>query len=158
MFFLKGGCREGQSGEMKEEKRKMKRTLWSWGQAMERFGWKAEELEKMEGFYKLQRKIWEGNSNPQAQRALEKAEREYEEKVMKLRLEMEGLLMEKARVDGLLRELSEEEQTYVRMRFEKGYGFEYICMKMHLSRATLFRMQDRLLEKLILAEEKVETP
>ena len=79
MFFLKGGCREGQSVEMKEKKRKMKRTLWSWGQAMERFGWKAEELEKMEGFYKLQRKIWEGNSNPLAQRALEKAEREFSE-------------------------------------------------------------------------------
>lgn len=41
-------------------------------------------------------------------------------------------------------------------RFEKGYGIDYIGRRLYISRATVFRMQDRILEKLRQAE--IETP
>ena len=47
-------------------------------------------------------------------------------------------------------------QDYIRLRFEKGYGIDYIGRRLYISRATVFRMQDRILEKLRQAE--IETP
>ena len=73
---------------------------------------------------------------------------EYRMEAGKLRIEMVEILREKARVDAFLQELTLDEATFVEMRFEKGYGFDYIAMKMHLSRATVFRIQDRVLEKM----------
>ena len=52
-------------------------------------------------------------------------------------------------VDEMISKMKLDEKQFLQMRFEKGYGFEYISMKMHLSRATLFRLQDKVLEKMI---------
>ena len=41
--------------EMKRKRRKMKERLWNWGQAMEEFNWKEEELKKLEGLYVMQK-------------------------------------------------------------------------------------------------------
>lgn len=38
----------------------------------------------------------------------------------------------------------------------RGYGIDYIGRRLYISRATVFRMQDRILEKLRQAE--IETP
>lgn len=47
-----------------------------------------------------------------------------------------------------MQDLEENEQEYIRLRFEKGYGIDYIGRRLYISRATVFRMQDRILEKL----------
>jgi DNA-directed RNA polymerase specialized sigma subunit len=91
----------------------------------------------------MQKKVWIGN-----EKQLAKAEAEYRMEAGKLRIEMVEILREKARVDAFLQELTLDEAMFVEMRFEKGYGFDYIAMKMHLSRATVFRIQDRVLEKM----------
>lgn len=140
--------------ELKSEKGQMKKKLWNWGNALERFGWKEEELRKLQMFHELQKKVWEGNETQKAMKALEKIQKEYEAEVKRIRLEMEELLLEKAWIDGFIKKLTEDEEIFVRMRFEKGLGFDFIGMKMHLSRATLFRIQDRVLEKMILVEKK----
>jgi len=135
---------------MEGEKGEMKRLLWNWGSAIERFHWKEEELEKLQEIYELQRKMEGEGVNG------EETEREYLNQRRRLRIEMVEILREQARVDQMIRRLNMEEQTFVQLRFEKGYGFEYIGMKMHLSRATVFRIQNRVLEKMCLMQEKDE--
>lgn len=154
MFLLLKGVTVFYGGEMREEKTKIKKMLWNWGQAMERFSWKEEELRKLQNFYEMRKKIWGDASGGKDG---ERNQLQYEREVRRLRLEMEEILMEKEMVDRWIRELTLDEQIFLEMRFEKGYSFDYIGLKMHRSRATVFRMQDQVLEKLILMQEKVET-
>ena len=139
---------------MKEEKGELKRMLWDWGRTLERFSWKEEELRKLENFYVMRKKIWGKNEN---RKDFEKNEKQYEQEVKRLRLEMEEILQRKAQIDGWMKGLTEEERRFLELRFEKGYGFDYIGMKMYRSRATLFRIQEQALNKLILQKERNET-
>ena len=145
---------EGWKEQMKEEKGELKRMLWDWGRTLERFSWKEEELRKLENFYVMRKKIWGENEN---RKDFEKNEKQYEPEVKRLRLEMEEILQRKAQIDGWMKGLTEEERRFLELRFEKGYGFEYIGMKMYRSRATLFRIQEQALNKLILQKERNET-
>ena len=130
------------------DKGEWKKLLRNWGQALEKFNWKEEELEKLKGFHEMQKKVWEGSRLGRAERELERMEREYEEAVRGLRIEMVEILREKAKIDDMVKRMTMEEANFLRLRFEKGYGFDYIGIKMHLSRATLFRMQDKIIEKM----------
>ena len=124
---------------LNSEKGQMKIRLLDWGCAVERCRRLQEELrrlEEMEGTDFLQEEI-------------------REEKV-RLEERLAEIWKEKKRMDGLLAGLEENEQEYIRLRFEKGYGIDYIGRKLYISRATVFRMQDRILEKLRKAE--IETP
>ena len=145
---------EGWNEQMREEKGELKRMLWDWGRTLERFSWKEEELRKLENFYVMRKKIWGENEN---RKDFEKNERQYEQEVKRLRLEMEEILQRKERVDGWMQGLTEEERRFLELRFEKGYGFDYIGMKMYRSRATLFRIQEQALNKLIMQKERDET-
>ncbi|MBR5122285.1 MAG: hypothetical protein IKU91_01880 [Anaerotignum sp.] len=139
---------------MKEEKGELKRMLWDWGRTLERFSWKEEELRKLENFYVMRKKIWGKN---ESRKDFEKNEKQYEQEVKRLRLEMEDILQRKAQIDGWMQVLTEEERRFLELRLEKGYGFDYIGMKMYRSRATLFRIQEQALNKLILQKERNET-
>ena len=149
---------------MSREKEEMKKLLQRWGKALEQFRWKDEELEKMQVFYEIQKKVWSGCRMKKAEKELERIEREYRTEARHLRIEMVEILREKAKVDEMIKRMTIDEGMFIQMRFEKGYGFDYIAMKMHLSRATLFRMQDRILEKMLRWEKDerekdcVETP
>ena len=72
------------------------------------------------------------------------------------RARLEGRLAEiwreKKRMDALLAGLEENEQEYIRLRFEKGYGIDYIGRRLYISRATVFRMQEKL------RQAEIETP
>ena len=124
---------------LNSEKGQMKIRLLDWGCAVERCRRLQEELrrlEEMEGTDFLQEEI-------------------REEKV-RLEERLAEIWKEKKRMDGLLAGLEENEQEYIRLRFEKGYGIDYIGRKLYISRATVFRMQDRILEK--LRKAVIETP
>lgn len=144
--------------EEKKEKGEMKKRLWNWGSALEKFRWKEEELEKQQIFYEMQKKIWKDDETEKGRKTRERLEKEYSEQRGKIRIEMVEILREKAWVDDAVKTLNFEEKIFVEMRFEKGYGFDYISMKMHLSRATLFRMQDRVLGKMAEYEKEHEMP
>ena len=139
--------------ERKKEMKELKKKLWEWGRAMERFVWKEEEIKKIQMFYEMQREIWEKRAGGKNNKELEQIQKEYQEEVGKLRIEMVEILREKRRMDEMIRRLEREEQTFLKHRFEKGYGFDYISVKMHLSRATLFRMQNKALEELLEIEK-----
>ena len=142
--------------EMKRKRREMKERLWNWGQAMEEFNWKEEELKKLEGVYVMQKKIWEGHETEKARKELNRIQKEYEGEKRRLRMEMVEILRKKAWVDCRIQKLTANETSFLQMRFEKGYGFAYIGMKLYLSRATLFRMQDRILDMLIAEDSGTE--
>lgn len=120
---------------MNSEKGQMKLRLLDWGCTVERCRRLQEEPEGTENTF-LQEEF--------------KAER------ARLEGRLAEIWREKKRMDALLAGLEENEQEYIRLRFEKGYGIDYIGRRLYISRATVFRMQDRILEKLRQAE--IETP
>ena len=124
---------------LNSEKGQMKLRLLDWGCAVERCRRLQEELRRLEEM--------EGTDFLQEEIRAEKA---------RLEERLTEIWREKKRMDGLLAGLEENEQEYIRLRFEKGYGIDYIGRKLYISRATVFRMQDRILEKLRKAE--IETP
>ena len=124
---------------LNSEKGQMKLRLLDWGCAVERCRRLQEELRRLEEM--------EGTDFLQEEIRAEKA---------RLEERLAEIWKEKKRMDGLLAGLEENEQEYIRLRFEKGYGIDYIGRKLYISRATVFRMQDRILEKLRKAE--IETP
>ena len=135
------------------EKTEMKKRLQGWGNAMERLGWKEEELKRLQMFYGAQKEIWSSGAKEKREAELEKIRREYNREADRIRREMVEILQQKAYIDGRIYRLNMDEEQFLRLRFEKGYGFDYIGVKMHLSRASLFRIQDRVLRKMMQEED-----
>ncbi len=135
--------------QKKSEKGQMKRKLLEWGGALDLCGRKQEELRRVEKLQEEQRKIWGENKTAAGRRVMEQLEKRYEEELQRMQGEIEEILMKKAEMDRLLTGLTGEEQSFVILRYEKGYGFDYIGLKLHMSRATLFRLQDKILKKLL---------
>ena len=119
----------------------MKIRLLDWGCAVERCRRIQEELRRMEELQGAETLF---------------LQKEFAEEKERLEERLAEIWNEKRRMDALLAGLEENEQEYVRLRFEKGYGIDYIGRRMYISRATVFRTQDRILEKLRKAE--IETP
>lgn len=122
---------------MNSEKGQMKLRLLDWGCTVERCRRLQEELRRLEEP--------KGTENVFLREEF-KAER------ARLEGKLAEIWREKKRMDALLAGLEENEQEYIRLRFEKGYGIDYIGRRLYISRATVFRMQDRILEKLRQAE------
>ena len=136
------------------EKREMKRRLAEWGQALELCGRKQEELRRVEKLQQEQREILAENPTEEARAAMERSEGSYAEAIQRIQGEIAAILRKKAEMDEQLCMLMGEEQSFVIMRYEKGYSLDYIGIKLHMSRATVFRIQQRALEKLLEMEKK----
>lgn len=149
--------KQANAEEKTNEKGEMKELLWNWGQAMERYRWKEAALQKAEAIYESERTNWEQDGTEEARRELKRAEEEYKRETERIRQEMAGILREKARVDNMIGKMTMDEEMFIKLRFGKKCGFDYISVKMHLSRATLFRMQDRVLRKMLLCRNENET-
>ena len=143
-------------GNRQREKEEMKQRLWDWGTALDRFYRKEEELKKLLEIRAVQRNIQEKYPEGEIQEEILWLEQTQRKDVVRLRIEMVEILRDKARTEAWLQGLTEDERCFLGMRFEKGYGFDYIAVKMHLSRATLFRMQDKVLEKMMENRKKSE--
>ena len=135
------------------DKTEMKKHLQDWGNAIERLGWKEEELKRLQMFYGALKEIWRSGAKEKREAELEKIRREYNREADRIRREMVEILQQKAYIDGRIYRLNMDEEQFLRLRFEKGYGFDYIGVKMHLSRASLFRIQDRVLRKMMQEED-----
>lgn len=144
-------------GKLDSDKGRMKVRLLDWGCAMERCGWKQEEMKKLMKLREEQKNLIKENDSAAVGKMLEEIERRYEGEMEKLQAELVGLLEKKAEIDEMLKALTEDEREFVELRFEKGYGFDYIGLQLHMSRATVFRLQDRTLEKLMQMEKDETT-
>ncbi len=145
----------GQYLEEAEKSRKgqMKKKLLDWGGALDLCARKEEQLRKAERLRKEHRKIWEESDSMDGRRILAEIDRKYEMELERIRDGIEQTLRRKAEMDRRIEELDGEEQKYLLMRYGKGYSIDYVCMKLHMSRASLFRLQDKILQEL----EKVES-
>ena len=135
----------------------MKQRLRNWGTAMERFRRKEEEIRRLQEVHEMQKQIQERYPTEKIEQEFLMLEQEHRDDVGRLRIEMVEILREKARTEEWMKRLTAEEAEFVKLRFEKGYGFDYIAAKMHLSRATVFRMQDRVLQKINEERNRKET-
>lgn len=135
--------------EMKSEKGQMKNRLWNWGQAVERCLWKEEDLQRLKEMHQVRYRMIKEEKGIGKKEKLQKLEEEYVRQMQEIREELNKIISEKKWMDEKIGKLDRDEEMFLRMRFEKGYGFDFIAIKMHLSRATLFRMQDRILKKLM---------
>lgn len=79
---------------------------------------------------------------------MEEIDRAYERTLEGIKEGIAEVLRQKAKMDERIAKFSGEEQLFLSMRFEKGYSFDYICMKLHMSRASIFRLQERVLQEL----------
>lgn len=143
--------------QKKSEKGRMKKRLLEWGGALDLCGRKQEELRRVEKLHEEQRRIWGGNKTAAGRRVMEQLEERYAAELAAIEAQISEILRRKAETDRLMAGLSPEEMTFLILRFEKGFGFDYIGIKMHMSRATIFRVQERVLLQLLEEEKKIET-
>lgn len=137
-----------------EEMERLKELLFSWGGALDQCRRKQEEMKRLGSLRLVQRQMWLESGSEGTREILEEIDQRYNDALRRIQEEVREILEKKAAVDGLLAGLGEEERQFLRLRFEEGQGFDYIAYKMHISRATAFRMQRKILQKL----KKVETP
>lgn len=133
---------------------KMKERLWEWGDMKNRYKRKCEALErirKMKAEQEAIRQVVGGEA------LLWQMEENYDREAERVKREIAEEMQKKAKLDGMILQLEEIEQKFVELRYQKGYGFDAIGMRLYTSRATLFRMQERILRKLISMEKESET-
>lgn len=132
----------------RSEKGRIKRRLLDWGGALDLCGRKEEQLRKAERLRKEHRKYWEESDSAEAKQILEEIDRVYGRALEEIKESIAEILRGKAEMDERIGRLGMEEQMFLYMRFEKGYSFDYICMKLHMSRASIFRLQEKIFTEL----------
>lgn len=130
--------------EADSPKGQMKRKLLYWGGAMEICARKQEEIRRLLRM-REECAAWEEEEGSLLGGR-------YEKEAKRLQQEIDKVLEEKAEMDRLVDRLPPEEQQMLYLRYVKGYGYDYIAMKKHMSRATCFRVLDRALDFLLEEE------
>ncbi len=151
---MKGGNGMGQKEAylqqaMKSDLGQMRCRLLYWGGALEICKRKQEEIKKLE---RLQQDAVRFVQEPDGERLGEA----YRKQIQRISEEIEQILEEKRQMDCCIARLGAEEQNFLYLRYEKGYGYEYIAMKLHMSRASCFRLGNKAVEALLEQEEKRE--
>ena len=133
--------------EAESTRGKVKRMLLEWGR-------KQEEIRKI---LRLKEEC-EGLAAEVKSRSMEKGfsliEEAYDHNIAVLQEEIERKLTEKRKIDGMVALLSKEEQELLFLRYQKGYGYDYIALKLNMGRSTCFRIHDRILTELADRLEK----
>lgn len=134
-------------------KGQMKHRLVQWGGTLEICGRKQEEIKRL-GRLKKEWDILKEESG--VGMGFGEVRQKYEEEMERIQKEIIQALEEKAEMDRMIDCLPPEERELLFLRYEKGYGFDYIAMKKSMSRATCFRVLDKAVQ-ILLDMEEVET-
>ena len=143
-------------GRLNGDKGRMKVRLLDWGCAVDRCKKMQKEMARLQEMREEQKKLLEKNDLEKVEKCLKEIDEGYEREMERLETATLTLWKQKEEMERLIGKLAENEREYLELRYAKGYGFEYIEEKMYMSRATIFRLQDRILEKLLELEK--ETP
>ena len=134
--------------EAESTRGKVKRMLLEWGASLDQCGRKQEEIRKI---LRLKAEC-EGLAAEVKSRSMEKGfsliEEAYDHNIAVLQEKIERKLTEKRKIDGMVALLSKEEQELLFLRYQKGYGYDYIALKLNMGRSTCFRIHDRILTEL----------
>lgn len=137
----------------KTQRGKMKKRLLEWGGALELCKRKHEEIRKINHMIadvkgltvKRPLRVVSEHEHP----VLESVIDYYTQEIRRITEQIGEIMAEKQKMESLLEGLTAEEQEFIFLRYEKGYGYDYISLKIHMSRAQCFRVNDKALDKLI---------
>lgn len=134
--------------EAQSTRGKVKRMLLEWGASLDQCGRKQEEIRKI---LRLKAEC-EGLADEAKSRNMVKGfsliAEAYDQNIALLQEEIERKLTEKRKIDDLVAMLSKEEQELLFLRYQKGFGYDYIALKLNMGRSTCFRIHDRILTEL----------
>lgn len=72
----------------------------------------------------------------------------YDETIKNITNEINKRIEDKLYLDRFILRLSDEEQELLKIRYIEECGWDYIPMKIHISRKQCFRIHDKILEKM----------
>ena len=135
----------------KEERIQMKQKLSKWGGAIEYCNKKQLEIEKLQRM--INQFLIVGKNAPfleQENVSIKEAKCLYEFEITKALECIKNEMKQYSKMERYIEKLNYEEQVFLKLRYGKGYGYDYISLQTHKSRATCFRDHDLILDKLIL--------
>lgn len=142
----------------KTKRGQMKLKLWNWGGALDLCRRKHEEIRKMNRMLDDAKRLAQAvpiteEVQKEYNIAFEKIVMQYQQEIKNIQATIEEVLTKKNSMDKMIARLDTEEQEFLHLRYEKGYGYDYISLKIHMSRAQCFRLNEKALEKLVDMEE-----
>lgn len=134
--------------EAESTRGRVKRMLLEWGASLDQCGRKQEEIRKIlrlkaecEG---LEAEVKSGSM----EKGFSLIKEAYDQNIAVLQEEIERKLTAKRKIDDMVATLLKEEQELLFLRYQKGYGYDYIALKLNMGRSTCFRIHDRILMEL----------
>lgn len=127
-------------GKCTPEMFQLKADLRKWGRTTQILNEMNDEINKMEKSFRA----IEENTALQGEKG-KYIRKSCQERISNLTKEAEELMEFANKMDSIVSLLKDEEQMYIRMRYQKGLGFDAISLKMFISRATVFRLQEKCL-------------
>ncbi len=132
---------------MELQKKEIKKKLVDWGATLAFCSKQQEQMKKLmrlkEEAQQIQKDLQE---YPLHMHHIVKG---YEMNMEYLQQEIIERIERKNEIDRLVSMLSIEEQEFLHLRYEKGYGYDYIALKLHMGRSTCFRIHDKILQVLV---------
>lgn len=144
---------------VKVERGNMKKQLLNWGGSLDLCKRKQDEIRKINRILEDGRNLLieiplENGTYEVCNVSIDKMTKIYEKEIQRIQTCMEQRLKEKRHMDELIDNLECDEQEFLYLRYRKGFGYDYISLKIHMSRAQCFRVHDRALDKLIIFEKE----
>ena len=131
---------------MELHKKEMKKKLNDWGATLAFCSKQQEQMKKLMRLKEDARQIEQDLKEYPSQ--MHHILKGYEINMAYLQQEIVSRMAKKNEIDHLISTLSVEEQEFLHLRYEKGYGYDYIALKLHMGRSTCFRIHDKILQVL----------
>lgn len=138
---------------LKSEKGIVKKRLLKWGAALNMCEMKQEEIQKIKRMKDSSIKIFSKFDNEFDNKKIVNS---YEKEIKNIIDYIENIMEDKRIMDTYINELMPIEQEFLYLKYRKGYDFNYVALKMNVSRSQVFRIKDLAIDNLILIIKKYE--
>lgn len=138
---------------LKSEKGIVKKRLLKWGAALNMCEMKQEEIQKIKRMKDSSIKIFSKFDNEFDNKKIVNS---YEKEIKNITDYIENIMEDKRIMDTYINELMPIEQEFLYLKYRKGYDFNYVALKMNVSRSQVFRIKDLAIDNLILIIKKYE--
>ncbi len=138
---------------LKSEKGIVKKRLLKWGAALNMCEMKQEEIQKIKRIKENTVKIYSSFENEIDDKKIFKS---YEKEIQHIAECIENIMEDKRLMDKYISELIPIEQEFLYFKYRKGYDFNYVALKMNVSRSQVFRIKDSAIDNLVLIIKKYE--
>lgn len=138
---------------LKSEKGIVKKRLLKWGAALNMCEMKQEEIQKIKRMKDSSIKIFSKFDNEFDNKKIVDS---YEKEIKNITDYIENIMEDKRIMDTYINELMPIEQEFLYLKYRKGYDFNYVALKMNVSRSQVFRIKDLSIDNLILIIKKYE--